>query len=222
MIAIFAADRAWGIGKEGRLPWRLPGDLAYVREQTLGGVIVMGRRTFESFAADGAPAPLPGRTNVVLTRDADYEAPGAAVARSVGELSGLLRSFDAVDGNASSSLNDNHVAGRERSAMAGAGRKVFVCGGADIYRLLMPHTDTCLVTRMDFASGADTFFSVLEEGARVAGDEGSASPGFFTADTPDGAGRRFVLTGESAPVTEKDLLSGRTVSYRFCEYRAAV
>jgi dihydrofolate reductase len=223
MIAIVAADRDWGIGRDGRLPWRLPGDLAYFRERTMGGVVVMGRRTFESFAADGAPAPLPGRTNVVLTRDADYATPGAAVARSVGELFELLRGFDSADGDASPSLKDkNNIAGRERSAMAGTRRKVFVCGGANIYRLLMPHTDICLVTRIDFASGADTFFPVIEEGARVAGDGGLASPGFFTANTPDGAGRRFALSGESAPVTEKDLLGGRTASYRFCEYRVDV
>jgi dihydrofolate reductase len=205
MIAIFAADNEWGIGTGGRLPWRLPGDLAYFKERTLGGVIVMGRRTFESIAADAAPAgglateagaillatgatprPLPGRTNVVLTRDAGYTAEGVAVVRSVDELLGYLQ---------------------RRGQQSGA----YVCGGADIYRLLMPYTDACLVTRIDASFGADTFFPVREESGEDSG---------FTALGPGDATRRFVPESESSPVTETDLLSGRTVTYRFCEYRA--
>jgi dihydrofolate reductase len=202
MIAIFAADREWGIGKDGRLPWRLPGDLAYFRERTLGGVIVMGRRTFESIAVDTAlPAaraidagltaaakPLPGRTNVVLTRDAGYAAEGVEVVRSVDELLGFLQ-------------------------QRGRQSDVYVCGGADIYRLLLPYTDACLVTRIDDSFGADTFFPVGNEDADGAG---------FAASGPEGASRRFVLGRASAPVTETDLASGRVVTYRFCEYRVKI
>ncbi|MDR2162960.1 MAG: dihydrofolate reductase [Clostridiales Family XIII bacterium] len=213
MIAILAADSEWGIGKGGRLPWRLPGDLAYFKRRTSGGVIIMGRRTFESLAVDMAsqssgtarvPSPLPGRTNVVLTRSPGYEAAGTMVARSVDELIDLLRGLN-----------------REG--------EVFVCGGAEIYRLLMPYTDICLVTRVDIASGADTFFPVIKDEWSQGGDgkaHGFADgivagpPGHFTADTPDGAGRRFVLVSTSGPVTENDLLNGHMIPYRFCEYRA--
>jgi dihydrofolate reductase len=209
MIAIFAADSEWGIGRGGRLPWRLPGDLAYFRERTAGGVVIMGRRTFESIAADTeseartsrpgadagpsdlaagpAPRPLPGRTNVVLTRDAGYTAEGVIVVHSTDELLGHLRRL-------------------------GRRSDIYVCGGADIYRLLMPYTDVCLVTRIEGAFGADTFFPVEEES-----EDGSG----FTALCPEGAARRFVLESESAPVTESDLRGGRAAIYRFCEYRAS-
>jgi dihydrofolate reductase len=182
MIAILAADREWGIGRGVRLPWRLPGDLAYFKERTTGGVVVMGRRTFESLAAGAAPKPLPDRTNIVLTRDTEYSVPGVTVAHSVDELLGRLRAFG------------------ERE---GAGRGVYVCGGSDVYRLLMPYTDACLVTRIDASFGADAFFPVERES-----EDGSG----FTAQGPDGRAKRFVLSARSAPATETDRISGRAVT----------
>jgi dihydrofolate reductase len=64
------------IGRDGALPWHLPGDLKLFKAQTLGKAMVMGRKTFESF-----PAPLPGRRHIVLTRNAGWSAPGAEVVR---------------------------------------------------------------------------------------------------------------------------------------------
>ncbi|WP_203663957.1 dihydrofolate reductase [Lacticaseibacillus sp. 53-4] len=76
MIAfVWAQDQAGTIGKNGKLPWHLPDDLHQFKQLTLGQLTVMGRTTYE-----GLPKrPLPGRTNIVLTRQADYQAPGAVV-----------------------------------------------------------------------------------------------------------------------------------------------
>lgn len=71
------------IGRDGGIPWRLPEDLAHFKELTLGHTVVMGRRTWESLPA--TVRPLPGRRNVVITRQADYHADGADVARSLDE-----------------------------------------------------------------------------------------------------------------------------------------
>jgi dihydrofolate reductase len=181
MIAIVAADKDWGIGRDGLLPWRLPGDLAFFKERTMGGVVIMGRRTFESLGFGGTPSPLPGRTNIVLTRDENYTPDGVTVVHSVHELPDIAN----------------------RAGHQGSG--IYVCGGAEIYRLLMPYTETCLVTRVDSSFDADAFFPDLDAEK-------------FTG--PTGEKKRYVLANESAVVTEKDIESGLTVSYRFCEYRA--
>ncbi len=77
-IALVAAVARGGvIGWQGRLPWRLPADLAYFKRLTLGHTVIMGRKTWQSIGR-----PLPGRRNVVLTRDADFSAPGCTVIHS--------------------------------------------------------------------------------------------------------------------------------------------
>ncbi|MFT8739795.1 MAG: dihydrofolate reductase, partial [Lacticaseibacillus paracasei] len=83
MVAfLWAQDRDGVIGKDGHLPWHLPDDLHYFRTQTEGKMMVVGRRTYESFPK----RPLPDRTNVVLTHQADYQAPGAIVLHQVAEV----------------------------------------------------------------------------------------------------------------------------------------
>lgn len=77
LIAAMAENRVIGI--ENRLPWKLPADMKWFREHTLGKPIVMGRKTFESFGAK----PLPQRTNIVVTSDPDYRAEGAVVVHSI-------------------------------------------------------------------------------------------------------------------------------------------
>jgi dihydrofolate reductase len=81
---IWAQARNGVIGADGRLPWRLPEDMALFRELTMGGTVVMGRRTWESLPERFRP--LPGRTNVVLTSDPDWAADGATRAGSVEEV----------------------------------------------------------------------------------------------------------------------------------------
>ncbi len=83
------------IGRDGRLPWRLPADLKRFKAETMGRPMIMGRKTFESF-----PSPLPGRRHIVLTRDPDWQAEGAEVAHSVVEALALAGDDAAVIGGA--------------------------------------------------------------------------------------------------------------------------
>ena len=83
------------IGRDGKLPWRLPADLRRFKAQTIGRPMIMGRKTFESF-----PSPLPGRRHIVLTRDAAWSAAGAEVARSVEAALALAGDDAAVIGGA--------------------------------------------------------------------------------------------------------------------------
>lgn len=92
------------IGRDGKLPWRIPADLKRFKALTMGSAMVMGRKTFESL-----PGLLPGRRHLVLTRDANWSAPGAEVARSLEEAVSLAR-----------------------------GEPVSVIGGADIFDLFLP------------------------------------------------------------------------------------
>jgi dihydrofolate reductase len=83
------------IGRDGKLPWRLPADLKRFKAQTIGRPMIMGRKTFESF-----PSPLPGRRHIVLTRDCGWTADGAEVAHSVEEALALAGDDAAVIGGA--------------------------------------------------------------------------------------------------------------------------
>lgn len=78
---IWAMDNNRLIGNKNRLPWKLPADMKWFRQHTLGKAIVMGRKTYESFGA----RPLPERTNIVITRDTDYHSDGAVIAHSIDE-----------------------------------------------------------------------------------------------------------------------------------------
>lgn len=84
IFLIYARAANGVIGRDGRLPWRLPADLKRFKALTMGKPMIMGRKTFESF-----PSPLPGRRHIVLTRDAGWQAQGAEVARSVEEAVAL-------------------------------------------------------------------------------------------------------------------------------------
>ena len=134
MNLIVAADERWGIGKDGGLLAHLPGDMKYFRETTRGKVVVMGRKTLESFPGG---QPLKNRRNIVLTRNPEYSVKGAEVVRSPEELLKLLEG---------SPLED-----------------VYVIGGGEVYRQLLPYCDTVYVTKIDFAYQADTFFPNLDE-----------------------------------------------------------
>ncbi len=118
-------DERGAIGLEGQLPWRLPADLRRFRSLTMGKPIVMGRKTWASIGK-----PLPGRHNIVVTRQRDFAAPGATV---VGSLAAAL-------------------------AAAGPVPEVCVIGGAEIYRLALPITDVLHVTRVHATVAADTHF----------------------------------------------------------------
>lgn len=134
MRMILAADEKWGIGKDGDLLCHIPGDLKYFKEKTLGKTVVMGRVTLESLPGSKG---LPGRRNIVLTKQEDYVAENAETVSSEEELWSALTGVHPED--------------------------IFVIGGEKIYKALLPFCDKVYVTKMyqDFA--ADRFFVNLDE-----------------------------------------------------------
>lgn len=134
MNLIVAADKNWAIGKNGKLLVSIPEDQRLFREETIGKVIVMGRKTMESLPGG---QPLYGRTNIVLTRNLDYRKKGAKVVHSVDEALELLKDVPTDD--------------------------IFIIGGAEIYEQFLPYCDTAHVTWIDYAYEADTYFVNLEK-----------------------------------------------------------
>lgn len=138
MKIIVATEKNWGIGKDNQLLVHLPGDLKFFREQTVGKVIILGRKTLETFPGG---KPLPKRVNVIVSSNPDFSKDGCIIASSV---------EDAV-----------------RKALEAAGEggsdAVMVCGGASIYEQMLPLCDTCIITRMDQEFESDRFFPNLDE-----------------------------------------------------------
>ena len=132
---IAAVARNGVIGRNGDLPWRLKSDLAFFKRTTLGHPIVMGRRTHESIGR----RPLPKRTNIVVTRNADYAAPGCVV----------------VDG-----LEAALAAARAEGAA-----ELFIVGGAQLYREALPRAKRLLLSLVDASPDGETFFPWLDPSA---------------------------------------------------------
>ena len=133
MKLIVAADRNWAIGKNNKMMWSIPADMKFFRETTQGNVVIMGRKTLESFPQG---QPLKNRVNIVITRNPSYKVKDAVVVHSVEEAIEESRKYDG---------------------------DVFVIGGESIYRAMLPYCDTALVTRIDYAYEADTWFPNLDE-----------------------------------------------------------
>lgn len=130
-LALVAAVAANGvIGRDGGIPWHLPGDLPRAKRLTMGHVLVMGRRTYESIGR-----PLPGRTTVVVTRQADWAPAGVHVAGGVPAALKLARSID---------------------------DQVFVLGGSELYRATLPIADRLHLTHLDAAPEGDTYFPEVD------------------------------------------------------------
>jgi len=134
MNIIVAVDRNWAIGYKNKLLNSIPDDMKFFRETTTGNVVVMGRKTLESFPGG---RPLKDRTNIVLTSNADYDGKGAIICTSMDELLEELKKYDSD--------------------------KIYVIGGESIYRALLKHCDVAHVTYMDYEYQADTWFPNLEE-----------------------------------------------------------
>jgi dihydrofolate reductase len=132
LVAAVARDGV--IGRDGGIPWRLPEDLARFRDLTMGHPVVMGRRTWESLP--DRFRPLPGRRNVVVTRNPDWTAQGADRAGSVEDALDLL-------------------AGEP---------EVFVIGGGEIYTAALPHADELRLTEIDADVEGDTTFPTSDPG----------------------------------------------------------
>lgn len=142
LLALIAACARGGvIGLENRLPWHLPEDMKFFRETTRGKPVIMGRKTWESLP--DAFRPLPGRLNIVVSRNPDFHATGGTV---VANLEAAL-------------------------AAAGDADIAFVIGGAELYRLTLPLADRLLLTEIDRDYTGDAFFpdfdrSVWREASR--------------------------------------------------------
>lgn len=134
MNIIVAVDKNWAIGNENKLLNSIPEDMKFFRETTTGKVVVMGRKTLESFPNG---RPLKNRTNVVITRQRDLKIPDAVVVHSVDEALEYVKQFNSDD--------------------------VYVIGGASIYEQMLPYCDVAHVTVMDFAYQADTWFPNLDK-----------------------------------------------------------
>lgn len=120
---VVAMDENRAIGKDNDLPWYLPNDLKHFKNVTMGKPIVMGRKTYESIGK-----PLPGRENIVVTRDDNYQASGTRVVHSVDEV----LKIDAEE--------------------------LCVIGGTEIFKLFMPVADRLYVTEIHNTFDADTYF----------------------------------------------------------------
>jgi dihydrofolate reductase len=139
---IVAMDQNRVIGKNNKLPWHLPADLQYFKKVTMGHPIVMGRKTFESI-----DRVLPGRENVIVTRNQEFKAEGCVVLHDIAQIKMFA---------------DNHE------------EEVFVIGGAEIFKEILPFTDRLYITEIHETFEGDTFFPEIDENEW---DEISSNPG---------------------------------------------
>jgi dihydrofolate reductase len=133
MNIIVAVGSNWGIGFQNDLIYNIPADKKFFRSTTMGKVVVMGRKTFMSLPNS---QPLKNRTNIVLSRNESFSAEGITVCRSLDELFELISEYNTED--------------------------IFVIGGADIYKELLPHCSTAYVTKIDDSKCADKFFPNID------------------------------------------------------------
>jgi dihydrofolate reductase len=138
------------IGCDNRLPWHLPQDLKYFKSVTFGKPVVMGRKTWDSIGR-----PLPGRTNIVVTRQADWPAPdGVLVAHDLPEALGLAGEVLAASVTATGETDPGK--GLQE-------REVMVMGGAEIYRQALPMASRVYLTRVELEPKGDAWFPALAE-----------------------------------------------------------
>lgn len=129
MNIIAAVDKKLGIGKNGGLLVSIPEDMKLFREETVGKVVVMGRKTFESLPQG---LPLVERTNIVITTSEDFKHDNVYVCHSVDEVLNKVKEYPTED--------------------------VYVIGGASVYEQMLPYCDTIHLTKIDYTYDADTYF----------------------------------------------------------------
>lgn len=153
MIAAMSTNRVIGVGN--RLPWYLPEDLKRFKTKTRGKPLVMGRKTFESIGR-----PLPGRLNIVVTRDASYRHEGIRVCHSL----------------------DAALALADQQALIDGADEVMVMGGGEIYRLALPVAEKLYLTEVAVEIEGDAFFPVIDdewiEVEREAGEPRAGQPDY--------------------------------------------
>lgn len=134
IIAALGKNRV--IGNKNSLPWNMPADMTRFRDLTIGKPIIVGSRTFESIGR-----ALPERHNIVLTRNADYKAPGCKIAHSLKEAILLA----------------------QESSLGKESKEVMICGGASIYRQFLPLTDRMYLTLIHHNFEGDSYFPEFDE-----------------------------------------------------------
>lgn len=134
MNLIVAVDKNWAIGKNNKLLVRIPADMKAFRQETMGKVIVMGRKTLESFPGG---VPLQGRTNIILTSQKEYRVKDGIVVHTIEELKEILKQYES--------------------------QNIYIIGGGQIYQQLLPLCDTAHVTKVEHAYEADTYFPNLDQ-----------------------------------------------------------
>ena len=137
LALVVARARNGVIGRGGDLPWRLKGDMALFKASTLGKPVIMGRKTWDSLQK----RPLPGRTNIVLSRDGAFEPPGAVVCERFDEAVAIGREQAAEDG-----VDD-----------------VCIIGGQQVFALAMPKARRLYISEVDADVEGDAFFPDFDE-----------------------------------------------------------
>lgn len=128
---IAAVDKQLAIAKNGKIPWHLAADMKHFSEITAEGTVVMGRKTYESLPSRFKP--LPGRKNVIITKDVNFPAPGCWTFQTINPV------------------------------LECASVEVFVIGGAEIYKLFMPYANRLIITHVETKVGGDVFFPKIED-----------------------------------------------------------
>ncbi len=134
MNLIVAVDKNWAIGKNNKLLVSIPSDMKFFRETTKDKIVVMGRKTLESFPNG---LPLKNRVNIVLTKNKNYQKKDAIIVHDMEELMEELKNYPSED--------------------------IYVIGGDSIYKQLLPYCDLAHVTKIDHAYEADSYFPNLDE-----------------------------------------------------------
>lgn len=134
MNLIVAVDENWAIGNKNELLIRIPADMKMFREETTGKVVVLGRKTLETFPNG---QPLKNRTNIILSTKKDYQVKDAIVVHSIEELLEELKNYPQED--------------------------IYIIGGESVYRQMLPYCNVAHVTKIDRSYEADAFFPNLEE-----------------------------------------------------------
>lgn len=133
MNLIAAVDKNWAIGYKRQLLVRIPSDQKMFREETTGKVVVLGRKTLETFPNG---LPLPNRTNIILSTNKDYAVKNAIIVHSIEELLVELKNYKSED--------------------------VYIIGGESIYKEMLPYCDVAHITKIDHAYEADAYFPNLD------------------------------------------------------------
>ena len=134
MNLIVAVDNNWAIGNKNELLIRIPNDHKHFREETTGKVVVLGRKTLETFPQG---LPLKNRTNIILSSKADYQVKDAIVVHSVEELLEELKNY--------------------------ADEDIYIIGGDSVYRQMLPYCNVAHITKIDHEYEADAYFPNLDE-----------------------------------------------------------